>query len=72
MLQAIDQDCQCYITRDFKYRDVLFAKDLNLSLIDVSYYAEFIVLKELCNKISLHFPMLTIDYYKFTNPYSYF
>ena len=53
-------------------KNALFAKDLNLSLIDVSHYAEFIVLQELCNKISLQFPMLTFDYYKYKIPYSCF
>lgn len=72
MLKAIDHDCQCYITRDINYLDALFAKDLNLCLIEIGHYAEKYVLKELTNRFSLDFPMIAFYYHDSENPISNF
>ena len=55
--KALKHNCDCYISSNIKYNEALFAKDIGLSLIELSYYKSGIIsLKKLYNVLSLEFP----------------
>ncbi|MFX1568994.1 MAG: Nif3-like dinuclear metal center hexameric protein [Promethearchaeota archaeon] len=64
--------CQCCITRDINYKEALFARDLDISLIEIAHYPEITVFNELCNLLSLEFPYVEFSFYDFETPFSYF
>lgn len=72
MFRAIEQGCQCYMTRDIGYKNAISGKELNMSLIEIAHYAETSVLNEFCNLISLEFPHVEFSYFNFKNPISFF
>jgi len=57
MERALEYKCDCYISCKIDHREAIFAKDIRLSLIEISLYKSGIVsLNKLYNILSLEFP----------------
>lgn len=69
MEQALEHNCDCYISSNIKYNEASFAKDSGLSLIELSYYKSGIIsLKKLYNVLSLEFPYEEFFFFESEDP----
>jgi len=69
MQRALEYNCDCYISSNIKYDEALFAKDIGLSLIELSYYKSGIIsLKKLHNFLSLEFPYEEFLFFESEDP----
>jgi dinuclear metal center YbgI/SA1388 family protein len=57
ILTAIEKDCDCYLTGEISYKEVLDAKTLGINLIETSHYSsEFPGMESLYRTLCLEFP----------------
>jgi len=69
MERALEYNCDCYISSKIKYNEALFAKDIGLSLIEISHYKSGIIsLKKLYNVLSLEFPYEEFFFFESEDP----
>jgi len=61
--------CNCYITGCINHHEAIFAKEMGLNLIEISYFNSILFsLKKLCNFLSLEFPIDEFYCYDSNNP----
>ena len=68
--KAMILGCDCYISGRINYMDAIFARDVGLSLIEISHYKnEILALKKLCNVLSLEFPRTEFLLFESNDPF---
>jgi len=69
--KAINYKCDCFISGAINHSIASYAKDLGLSLIQISHYkSDFLALKKLSNLLSLEFPYDEFIMYNSIDPLS--
>jgi putative NIF3 family GTP cyclohydrolase 1 type 2 len=61
--------CNCYITGNIKHYEAVYARNIGLNLIEISYYDSILIsLRKLSNFLSLEFPNDEFHCYDSNNP----
>jgi putative NIF3 family GTP cyclohydrolase 1 type 2 len=69
--KANDLSCDCYISGRSNYYGALYARDIDLALIETSHYKmEILALKKMCNILSLEFPYIEFTLFESSDPFN--